>query len=185
MEQDFERHWNVLEYNVWMSVENLIIFRRGSELAEPATLAPTQPLAPRLSHGSHFGADYSWRRWPDVPAHWVLSLGHSALKAVTFSVNMDKKKKRLSTASAQSPWTHGRWSAGGKEKKKHVHVRPIKDESRVGVGFLDLKPRMWCQTAFPKVSIRVSLRLNGSQWGSLRFLEESQAAECLTDLIRI
>lgn len=184
MEQDFERHWNVLEYNVWMSVENLIIFRRGSELAEPATLAPTQPLAPRLSHGSHFGADYSWRRWPDVPAHWVLSLGHSALKAVTFSVNMDKRKDWV-LPLLRAPELIAGDLREGKKKKKHVHIRPIKDESRVGVGFLDLKPRMWCQTAFPKVSIRVSLRLNGSQWGSLQFLEESQATECLTDLIRI
>lgn len=96
MEQDFERRWNVLEYYVWTSVGNLITFHRGSKLAEPAVLALTLPLALRLSHGSHFGADYSWCYCTDVPLHWILSLGHPALKAIKFSVSMNKSASSAS-----------------------------------------------------------------------------------------
>lgn len=101
MEQDFERRWNVLEYYVWTSVGNLITFHRGSKLAEPAVLALTLPLALRLSHGSHFGADYSWCYCTDVPLHWILSLGHPALKTIKFSVSMNKSESSASDHAVQ------------------------------------------------------------------------------------
>lgn len=72
------------------SVGNLITFHRGSKLTEPATLAPALPLGLRLSRGSHFGADYSWCYCTDVPLHWILSLGHPALKAIKFSASVNK-----------------------------------------------------------------------------------------------
>lgn len=166
---------NVLEYYVWTSVGNLITFHRGSKLAEPAVLALTLPLALRLSHGSHFGADYSWCYCTDVPLHWILSLGHPALKTIKFSVSMNKSE---SSASDHAVQRVPKLIIGALQKKKkpvfqhRVNICfAIKYVRRAGVGgrvvFLDLKPSMWCQTAFPEVSIRVSLRVNDSQWGSL------------------
>lgn len=178
MEQDFGRHWNVLEYYVWTSVGNLITFHRGSKLAEPAALALTPPLALRLSHGSHFGADYSWCYCTDVPLHWILSLGHPALKAIKFSVSMNKSE---SSASDHAVQRVPKLIIGALQKKKKRKEKPlfqhrgnicsIKYVRRAGVGgrvvFLDLKPSMWCQTAFPEVSIRVLLWVNDSQWDLL------------------
>ena len=63
-----------------------------------------------------------------------------------------------------------------KKKKKPLfqhrgNICSIKYVRRAGVGgrvvFLDLKASMWCQTAFPEVSIRVLLRVNDSQWDLL------------------
>lgn len=173
MEQDFERHWNVLEYYVWTSVGNLITFHRGSKLAEPAMLALTLPLALRLSHGSHFGADYSWCYCTDVPLHWILSLGHPALKAIKFSVSMNKSE---TSASDHAVRRVPKLIIGALQKKTPLsehrgNICSIKYVRRAGVGgrvvFLDLKPNMWCQTAFPEVSIRVLLRVNDSQWDLL------------------
>ncbi len=153
---------------------NLITFHRGSKLAEPAVLAVTLPLALRLSHGSHFGADYSWCYCTDVPLHWILSLGHPALKAIKFSVSMNKSE---STASDHAVRRVPKLIIGALQQKKpplfphRGNICSIKSVSRAGVGgrvvFLDLKPSMWCQTAFPEVSIRISLRVNDSQWDLL------------------
>lgn len=57
---------NIMSEQVW---GNLITSHRGSKLADPAVLALTLPLALQLSHGSHFGADYSWCYCTDVPLH--------------------------------------------------------------------------------------------------------------------
>lgn len=69
---------------------NLIKFLIGSKLPESAALAPASRLALWLSHGSHFRADYSWSYCTDVPLHHILSLGHPTLKAIKFSVSMNK-----------------------------------------------------------------------------------------------
>lgn len=98
IEQDFERRRNVLEHYVRTSVGNLITFHRGSKLAEPTALAPP---APRLSRRSHFGADYSWCDCTDVPLHWILSLGHPALKAIKFSLSMNKSESSVSDRAAR------------------------------------------------------------------------------------
>lgn len=178
MEQGLKRHWNVLEYYVWTSVGNLITFHWGSEPTEPVVLALKLPLALRLSHGSHFGADYSWCYCTDVSLHWILSLGHPALKAIKFSVSMNKSESSASDHAVQRvpKLIIGALQNKKKRKKKPLfqhrgNICSIKYVRRAGVGgrvvFLDLKPSMWCQTAFPEVSIRISLRVNDSEWDLL------------------
>lgn len=145
-------------------------------------LAPTLPLALWLSHGSHFGADYSWCYCTDVPLHWILSLGHPALKAIKFSVSMNKSESSASSDHAVQRvpkliiGTLQKRNKKESKKEKPLfqdrgNICSIKYLRRAGVGgrvvFLDLRPSMWCQTAFPEVSIRVLLRVNYSQWDLL------------------
>lgn len=134
-----------------------------------------------LSHGSHFGADYSWCRCTAVPLRWILSLGHLALKAIKFSVSMNKSE---SAAASDHAVQRVSKLIICPLRKKEEAISPLSPHrgnicsiksvmsseagSRVFLFFLfGLKPSMWGQTVFPEVLIRMLLRVNDSRWDLL------------------